>query len=48
MKMVALDEIYNFIVLNFFSFYDVKELKKNYIKLQHHNNRVLLLVALEN
>ena len=28
MKIIALDEIYNFLVLNFFSFDDVKVLKK--------------------
>ena len=39
MKIVALDEIYNFLVLSF-SFHDVKILKK-YIKFQEHNNHVL-------
>jgi hypothetical protein len=46
MKIIILDEIYNFVVLSF-SFKDLKMLKKNNIKFQEHNNRVLVLVALE-
>jgi hypothetical protein len=47
MNIVDLDEIYIFLVLSFFLFEKVKMLKKNYIKFQLHNNRVLSLVALE-
>jgi hypothetical protein len=47
MKVVALNDIYNFLVLSFFIFEIVKIHKKNNIKFQQHNNRVLALVALE-
>jgi hypothetical protein len=44
MKIIDLDEIYDFLVLNF-SFEDLKMLKN--IKVQHHNNRILALTTLE-
>jgi hypothetical protein len=46
MTIVALDEMYNFVVLSFFSFEDVKMFKKLIIKFQDHNNRVQVLVTL--
>jgi hypothetical protein len=46
MKIVAFDEIYNFVVLSF-SFEDAKMLKKLIIKFQDHNIHVQVLVALE-
>jgi hypothetical protein len=45
MKVVSLDGIYNFKVLNF-SFGVIKMLKNN-IKIQQHNNYVQAPVALE-
>jgi len=44
-KIIAHNKIYNFIVLSFL-FEEVK-IKNNYIKFQNHNNRVLVLAALE-
>jgi hypothetical protein len=45
MKVVALNENYNFIVLSFY-IWDRMQRKINII-FQQHNNRVLALVALE-
>jgi len=47
MKIVDLDEIYNFLVFSFFSVEDVKDAQKSYIKLRQHKNHVLSFVALE-
>jgi hypothetical protein len=46
MTIVALDEIYNFVVLSFFSFENVKMFKRLIIKFQDHNNRVQVFIAL--
>ena len=45
-KIVALDEIYNSLVLSFFRLKKLKGSKKNYVKFQYQNDRVLALVTL--
>jgi len=46
MKILDLDEIYNFVVLSFFYLKTLK-CSKNNIKFQEHNNRGLVLVVLD-
>jgi hypothetical protein len=47
MKVVAVDEIYNFLILSFFSFEVSKMIKNNNIKFQQHINCVRVFVFLE-
>jgi hypothetical protein len=46
-KIVSLNEIYNFIVLSFFSFEAIKMVKKDNTRFWQHINRVQVIVALE-